>query len=102
MSPVLRPAAGYHGGVEEYLLVAAVTTTVAAAIGFAVGSWWALPLAVLVPPLAFVPAGSDSDGAPQWLWALILVVPPAVIGAAIGVVARRRRRDRSGGGTART
>jgi hypothetical protein len=62
--------------------------------GVIVGRWWSLLLAALVP-LAFVPAGNDSDGAPQWQTALVLLAPFALAGIAVGVAASARRRSRS-------
>lgn len=67
--------------------------------GLLVGQWWSLLLAALVP-LAFVPAGDDSDGAPQWQTALVLLAPFTLVGIVIGVAARRawerRHRPRMG------
>ncbi len=62
-------------------------------VGLLVGRWWALLLAALVP-VAYVPAGEDADGAPEWAWALILLVPFAALGIAAGVTARRAWRAR--------
>jgi uncharacterized membrane protein YhaH (DUF805 family) len=56
--------------------------------GLIVGRWWSLVLAVLVP-VAFVPAGDDSDGAPEWQTALVLLAPFTLLGIAAGVAARR-------------
>ena|ERR1700754_443842 len=67
--------------------------------GLIVGRWWALALAVLVP-VAFIPAGDDSDGAPEWQTALVLLAPITLAGIAVGVAARRlveRRRSNSDG-----
>jgi uncharacterized membrane protein YhaH (DUF805 family) len=64
--------------------------------GLIAGRWWALVLAVLVP-VAFIPAGDDSDGAPEWQTALVLLAPFALVGIAVGVFVRRaheRRRSR--------
>ena len=61
--------------------------------GWIVGRWWSLSLAVLVP-VAFVPAGDDSDGAPEWQTALVLLAPFALAGLALGVAARRARERR--------
>ena len=60
--------------------------------GLIIGRWWSLVLAAAVP-IAFLPAGEDSDGAPEWLWALVLLAPFALVGIAVGV-ALRRARDR--------
>jgi hypothetical protein len=62
--------------------------------GLIVGRWWSLLLAVLVP-VAFVPAGDDSDGAPEWQTALVLLAPFALAGLAVGVAARRARERRT-------
>jgi hypothetical protein len=66
-------------------------------VGLIVGRWWSLLLAALVP-VAFVPAGDDSDGAPEWQTALVLLAPFTLAGIAVGVAARRtndrRRRTR--------
>jgi len=59
--------------------------------GVFVGRWWSLAFAALVP-LAFVPAGDDSDGAPEWQTALVVLAPFALVGIALGVAARRTRR----------
>jgi Mg/Co/Ni transporter MgtE len=56
--------------------------------GLIIGRWWSLLLAVLVP-VAFVPAGDDSDGAPEWQTALVLLAPFTLVGLAVGVAARR-------------
>lgn len=61
--------------------------------GLIVGRWWSLVLAVLVP-VAFVPAGDDSDGAPEWQTALVLLAPFALAGIAVGVAIRRARERR--------
>jgi hypothetical protein len=58
--------------------------------GLIVGRWWALLLVALVP-VAFIPAGDDSDGAPEWQTALILLAPFTLVGIAVGVAARRAR-----------
>ena len=58
------------------------------AAGLIVGRWWTVLLAVLVP-VGFVPAGDDSDGAPEWQTALFLLMPFALVGIAAGVTARR-------------
>jgi hypothetical protein len=99
---VLRATVGYVDRMKTYLLVAGAAATTGAVLGFMTGRWWSFLIAVLVPPLAFVPAGNDSDGAAHWFWALILIVPPALIGTAIGVIARIRRGGSSTGRTART
>jgi hypothetical protein len=57
-------------------------------VGLIVGRWWSVVLAVLVP-LGFVPAGEDSDGAPEWQTALFLLMPFALVGIVVGVTARR-------------
>jgi hypothetical protein len=62
-------------------------------VGFAVGHWWSLLTALLIP-VAFIPAGADSDGAPHWGWALILLVPPALVGLALGIAARKLARSK--------
>ena len=69
------------------------------AAGLIVGQWWSVFLAALVP-LGFVPAGNDSDGAPEWQTALFLLMPFALVGIAVGVTARRvwDRRRRGGQG----
>ena len=56
--------------------------------GLLVGRWWALVLALLVP-VAFIPLGYDSDGAPAWETGLVLYAPVALVGIALGVGARR-------------
>ena len=61
--------------------------------GLIVGRWWSLLLAALVP-VAFIPAGDDSDGAPEWQTALVLLAPFALAGIAAGVAARRSRERR--------
>jgi hypothetical protein len=61
--------------------------------GLIVGRWWSLLLVVLVP-VAFVPAGDDSDGAPEWQTALVLLAPFTLLGIAVGVAARRARERR--------
>ena len=61
--------------------------------GLIVGRWWSLLLAALVP-VAFLPAGDDSDGAPEWQTALVLLAPFALAGLAVGVAARRARERR--------
>jgi hypothetical protein len=61
--------------------------------GLIIGRWWSLLLTVLVPA-AFIPAGDDSDGAPEWQTALVLLAPFALAGIAVGVAARRARERR--------
>jgi hypothetical protein len=61
--------------------------------GLMVGRWWSLLLAALVP-VAFIPAGDDSDGAPEWQTALVLLAPFALVGIAVGVAVRRARERR--------
>lgn len=60
-------------------------------LGYVVGRPWVAFLAFLIP-LAAVPQGQDSHGAPHWVWAAYLLVPPALLGMLIGVRERRRRR----------
>jgi hypothetical protein len=62
-------------------------------VGLIVGRWWSLLLVALVP-VAFVPAGDDSDGAPEWQTALVLLAPFTLVGIAVGVAARRFSVDR--------
>jgi hypothetical protein len=64
-------------------------------VGAAVGRWWALGLAVLVP-IGFIPAGDDSDGSPEWITALLVFTPFALIGLALGVGFRAASRGRRG------
>ena len=61
--------------------------------GLIVGRWWALLLTALVP-IAAIPMGEDSHGAPAWFWALILLAPFTLSGLATGVRARRARTQR--------
>jgi hypothetical protein len=63
--------------------------------GLAIGRWWALGLAALVP-VGFAAAGEDSDGAPEWITALVLLAPFALLGLALGVAVRRRAHAISG------
>ncbi len=51
---------------------------VAVVVGSIIRRAWA-PLLALLIPLAFIPAGRDSDGTYTWLWALILFVPPVLV-----------------------
>lgn len=89
-----------HGwGMDSAVAVLVVCFVVGLVAGVLIGRWWALLLAVLVP-VAFIPAGDDSDGAPAWQTALVLFAPVALLGLAVGVGARHaavsgvlRRRD---------
>jgi hypothetical protein len=64
------------------------------AIGLAAGRWWALLAAFLIP-LAYIPAGTDSDGMPHWEIALYAITPVAFIGLAVGVGIRKVLASRS-------
>jgi len=57
-------------------------------VGLVVGQWWALLAAFLVP-VAYIPAGEDSDGMPHWEIALYVFTPPALLGLVVGVGTRR-------------
>lgn len=70
-------------------LLAPLLFFVAVVVGSIIRRAWA-PLLALLIPLAFIPAGRDSDGTYTWLWALILFVPPVLIGLGLGVLLRRR------------
>lgn len=59
-----------------------------AALGFVIGRWWALLAAFLIP-LVYINAGVDADGTPEWMWALVLLTPPALLGLAVGIGTRR-------------
>ena len=63
------------------------------AVGWLVGRWWSLLLAAVVP-VGFIPGGDDSDGAPEWQTALVLLAPFALAGLVAGVAARRARERR--------
>ena len=64
------------------------------AVGWLVGrSWWSPSLAAVVP-VGFIPGGDDSDGAPEWQTALVLLAPFALAGLVAGVAARRARERR--------
>lgn len=57
-------------------------------LGFMIGRWWALLVAFLVP-VAFIPAGENSDGFPKWEIAVYAFVPLALLGLFMGVGSRR-------------
>ncbi len=57
-------------------------------VGFAVGRWWVFVGVVLIP-IGYIPFGEDSDGAQEWIWALVLIVPPTLVALAVGVVLRK-------------
>ena len=72
----------------EAILVLSGVATGGLVVGLLVARWWALLLAFLIP-VAFIPAGTDSDGSQTWGWALLLLTPPALLGLAVGVGIRR-------------
>ena len=85
---------GYRRGVPSIVIWFAGCFLIGSVAGLIIGRWWALLLVALVP-VAFVPAGEDSDGAPEWLWALVLLAPFTLVGISLGVAARRTRERRS-------
>ena len=75
-------------------LFAVVLVIGGAILGLVVGRWWALLAAFLVP-VAFIPAGEDSDGFPEWEIALYAFAPVALLGLVVGVGARKTLARRS-------
>jgi hypothetical protein len=59
--------------------------------GLLIGRAWITLVPALIV-LAFVPAGEDSDGTPEFIWAAILLALPMLLGAAIGLAGRRLSR----------
>lgn len=66
-------------------MVEGLILVIALVIGIVVGRWWAL-LALIVLPLAYLLAGTDSDGTPQWMWAIVLLGPFAFLALLVGIV----------------
>jgi len=88
-----RAHAGYPLGMPSVVVWLIALFLIGVATGLLVGRWWSLALAVLVP-VCFIPSGDDSDGAPEWQTALVLLAPFALAGIAAGVAARRTRERR--------
>lgn len=66
-------------------MIEGLILVIAFVIGVVVGRWWAL-LALIALPLAYLRAGTDSDGTPQWMWAIVLLGPFAFLALLIGIV----------------
>lgn len=73
---------------DQGILVVAACFVAGGVAGVVTGRAWIVPVPLLIV-VGFIPAGEDSDGTPEFVWASILLVLPMLVGAVIGLAGRR-------------